>query len=125
MSKKFVRSTKGVRDIEKISQNFIEENDIVSTIDGSVYIATKDGFIELGGSGLDTVKTDITTLKSENTKLKNRVTTLETENTNLKSSVTTLETENTNLKSSVTTLETDYQTLSDRVTALETPAPTE
>ena len=125
MSKKFVRSTKDVRDIEKISQNFIEENDIVSTTDGSVYIATKDGFLELGGSGLDTVKTDITTLKSENTKLKNRVTTLETENTNLKSSVTTLETENTNLKSSVTTLETDYQTLSDRVTALETPAPTE
>ena len=139
MSKKFVRSTKDVRDIEKISQNFIEENDIVSTTDGSVYIATKDGFLELGGSGLDTVKTDITTLKSENTKLKNRVTTLETENTNLKSSVETLETENTNLKSSVetletentnlkssvTTLETDYQTLSDRVTALETPAPTE
>ena len=125
MSKKFVRSTKDVRDIEKISQNFIEENDIVSTTDGEVYIATKDGFLELGGSGLDTVKTDITTLKSENTKLKNRVTTLETENTNLKSSVETLETENTNLKSSVTTLETDYQTLSDRVTALETPAPTE
>ena len=97
MSKKFVRSTKDVRDIEKISQNFIEENDIVSTTDGSVYIATKTGFMELGGSGLDTVKTDITTLKSENTKLKNRV----------------------------TTLETDYQTLSDRVTALETPAPTE
>ena len=111
MSKKFVRSTKNVRDIENISQNFIEENDIVSTIDGSVYIATKTGFMELGGSGLDTVKTDITTLKSENTKLKNRV--------------TTLETENTNLKSSVTTLETDYQTLSDRVNALETPAPTE
>ena len=125
MSKKFVRSTKDVRDIEKISQNFIEENDIVSTTDGSVYIATKTGFMELGGSGLDTVKTDITTLKSENTKLKNRVTTLETESTNLKSSVETLETENTNLKSSVETLETDYQTLSDRVTALETPAPTE
>ena len=97
MSKKFVRSTKDVRDIEKISQNFIEENDIVSTTDGSVYIATKTGFMELGGSGLDTVKTDITTLKSENTKLKNRV----------------------------TTLETDYQTLSDRVNALETPTPPE
>ena len=111
MAKKFVRSLKDVKDIQQLSKNIIEENDIVSTTDGSVYIATKDGFLELGGSGLDTVKTDITTLKSENTKLKNRV--------------TTLETENTNLKSSVTTLETDYQTLSDRVTALETPAPTE
>lgn len=75
MSKKFVRSTKDVRDIENISQNFIEENDIVSTIDGSVYIATKDGFLELGGSGL---KQEITNLKSEITKLKNRVTALET-----------------------------------------------
>ena len=111
MSKKFVRSVKNVTDIEQFSKNLLEENDIISTQDGEVYITTKDGFLELGGSGLDTVKTDITTLKSENTKLKNRV--------------TTLETENTNLKSSVTTLETDYQTLSDRVTALETPAPTE
>lgn len=97
MSKKFVRSTKNVRDIEKISQNFIEENDIVSTTDGSVYIATKDGFLELGGSGLDTVKTDITTLKSENTKLKNRVTELETKSG-------------------------DFET---RIKALETPTPTE
>ena len=111
MAKKFVRSLKDVKDIQQLSKNIIEENDIVSTEDGSVYIVTKTDFIELGGSGLDTVKTDITTLKSENTKLKNRV--------------TTLETENTNLKSSVTTLETDYQTLSDRVTALETPSPTE
>lgn len=118
MSKKFVRSTKDVRDIENISQNFIEENDIVSTTDGSVYIATKDGFLELGGSGNDDLKQEITNLKSENTKLKNRVTTLET-------NYQTLETNYQTLSDSVTKLETDYQTLSDRVTALETPAPTE
>lgn len=98
MSKKIVRSTKDVTDIEKFSKNVLEENDIVSTQDGKVYIATKTGFMELGGSFDDTsLKQEITNLKTENTKLKNRV----------------------------TTLETDYQTLSDRVTALETPAPTE
>lgn len=97
MSKKFVRSTKDVSNIDKLSQNLIEENDIVSTTDGSVYIATKTGFMELGGSGLDTVKTDITTLKSENTKLKNRVTELETKSE-------------------------DFET---RIKALETPTPTE
>lgn len=98
MSKKFVRSTKDVKDINKISENFIEENDIISTTDGKVYIATKTGFTELGGSDdIDSLKQEITNLKSENTKLKNRV----------------------------TTLETDYKTLSDRVTVLETPAPTE
>lgn len=98
MSKKFVRSTKDVKDIEKFSKNLLEENDIVSTQEGQVYIVTKTGFIELGSSFDDTsLKQEITNLKSENTKLKNRV----------------------------TTLETDYQTLSDRVTALETPAPNE
>ena len=112
MSKKFVRSVKNVTDIVQFSKNVLEENDIISTQDGKVYVVSKNGFVELGGSFDDTsLKQEITNLKSENTKVKNRV--------------TTLETENTNLKSSVETLETDYQTLSDRVTALETPAPTE
>ena len=98
MSKKFVRSVKNVTDIEQFSKNVLEENDIVSTQDGKVYVVSKNGFVELGGSFDETsLKQEITNLKSENTKLKNRV----------------------------TTLETDYQTLSDRVTALETPAPTE
>lgn len=112
MSKKFVRSVKNVTDIEQFSKNVLEENDIISTQEGKVYVVSKNGFVELGGSFDDTsLKQEIKNLKSENTKVKNRV--------------ETLETENTNLKSSVETLETDYQTLSDRVTALETPAPTE
>ena len=112
MSKKFVRSVKDVTDIEQFSKNILEENDIVSTLDGKVYVVSKNGFVELGGSFDDTsLKQEITTLKSENTKVKKRV--------------ETLETENTNLKSSVETLETDYQTLSDRVNALETAEPTE
>ena len=111
MSKKFVRSVKNVTDIDQFSKNVLEENDIVSTQDGKVYVVSKNGFVELGGSGNDNLKQEITTLKSENTKVKNRV--------------ETLETENKNLKSSVETLETDYQTLSDRVTSLETTEPTE
>lgn len=112
MSKKFVRSVKNVTDIEQFSKNVLEENDIISTQDGKVYVVSKNGFVELGGSFDDTsLKQEITKLKTENTKVKKRV--------------ETLETENTNLKSSVETLETDYQTLSDRVTALETPEPTE
>ena len=98
MSKKFVRSVKNVTDIDQFSKNVLEENDIISTQDGKVYVVSKNGFVELGGSFDETsLKQEITNLKSENTKLKNRV----------------------------TTLETDYQTLSERVIALETPAPTE
>ena len=82
MSKKFVRSVKDVTDIEKFSKNVLEENDIVSTKDGKVYIVTKTGFIELGSSFDDTsLKQEITSLKSEITKLKNRVTALETPST--------------------------------------------
>lgn len=98
MSKKFVRSVKNVTNIDQFSKNVLEENDIVSTQDGKVYVVSKNGFVELGGSFDETsLKQEITNLKSENTKLKNRV----------------------------TTLETDYQTLSDRVTSLETTEPTE
>ena len=78
MAKKFVRSLKDVKDIQQLSKNIIEENDIVSTEEGKVYIVTKTDFIEIGGSGNDDLKKEITTLKSEMTKLKNRVTVLET-----------------------------------------------
>ena len=78
MSKKFVRSVKNVTDIDLFSKNVLEENDIVSTQDGKVYVVSKNGFVELGGSGNDDLKQEITNLKSEMTKLKNRVKALET-----------------------------------------------
>ena len=80
MSKKFVRSVKNVTDIEQFSKNVLEENDIISTQDGKVYVVSKNGFVELGGGGFDdtSLKQEITTLKSEMTKLKNRVKALET-----------------------------------------------
>lgn len=74
MSKKFVRSIKDVNDVSKVSKSLIEENDIISTVDGKVYIVTKTGFIEVI-AGVD--KQEITNLKSEIKKLKNRVETLE------------------------------------------------
>ena len=132
MSKKIVRSVKNVTNIDQFSKNVLEENDIVSTQDGKVYVVSKNGFVELGGSGNDNLKQEITTLKSENTKVKNRVETLETENTNLKSSVETLETDVSTNKSDVDTLKTNVSTLQgqatdfeNRIKALETPTPEE
>ena len=79
---KFTRNTKDVKDITKLSQNVLEENDIVSTVDGKVYIKRKSDYIEVGGSGasedVEQLKTDITNLKSSNTKLTNRIKALET-----------------------------------------------
>lgn len=78
MSKKFVRSVKNVTNIEQFSKNVLEENDIVSTQDGKVYVVSKNGFVELGGVDDTSLKQEITNLKSEMTKLKNRVKALET-----------------------------------------------
>ena len=113
MSKKFVRSLKDVKDIQQLSKNIIEENDIVSTEEGKVYIVTKTDFIEIGGSGVDIAD------------LKSSVATLETDVSTNQSDIKKLKTDVSTNQSDVGTLKTDYQTLSDRVTALETPAPTE
>ena len=49
MASKFVRSVKDVYNIEKFNDNLVDVNDIVSTIDGDVYLYTKNGFIQLQG----------------------------------------------------------------------------
>lgn len=105
MAEKFVRSTKGVRDIDTLSTNLIEVTDVVSTEDGKLYMKSETEFVEIGGSSnegeLEQVKTDVTSLKSENTKLKNRVTELETK---------------------ATELETKSADFESRIKALENPA---
>lgn len=83
MAEKFVRSTRGVTDINKLSTNLIEETDIVSTEDGKVFIKGKYGYIEIVASDNKTeqdvaqIKKDITSIKSEQTKIKNRLDKLE------------------------------------------------
>lgn len=49
MASKFVRSVKDLYNIEKFNDNLVDVNDIVSTIDGDVYLYTKNGFIQLQG----------------------------------------------------------------------------
>lgn len=47
MASKFVRSVKDIYHLENFNTNLVDENDILSTIDGDVYIYTKDGFLHL------------------------------------------------------------------------------
>lgn len=103
MAEKFVRSTRGVRDINQLSTNLIEETDIVSTDDGKLFIKGKNAYIEVGGSGTD-YEEKITNLQSEITKLKSL---------------------NTNLTNKVDELETLASSNRDRITELETPSTTE
>lgn len=47
MASKFVRSVKDIYHLEKFNTNLVDENDILSTVDGDVYIYTKNGFLHL------------------------------------------------------------------------------
>lgn len=47
MASKFVRSVKDIYQLEQFNTNLVDENDILSTVDGDVYIYTKDGFLHL------------------------------------------------------------------------------
>ena len=141
MAKKFVRSLKDVKDIQQLSKNIIEENDIVSTEDGKVYIVTKTDFIEIGGSGVDiadlkssvaTLETDVSTNQSDIKKLKTDVSTNQSDVGTLKTDVSALQTDVSTNQSDVGTLKTDVSTLQDqatdfenRIKALETPTPEE
>ena len=47
MASKFVRSVKDIYNLQNFNTNLVDENDILSTIDGDVYIYTKNGFLHL------------------------------------------------------------------------------
>lgn len=47
MASKFVRSVKDIYNLQNFNTNLLDENDICSTVDGDVYIYTKDGFLHL------------------------------------------------------------------------------
>lgn len=47
MASKFVRSVKDIYNLENFNTNLLDENDICSTVDGDVYIYTKNGFLHL------------------------------------------------------------------------------
>ena len=134
MAKKFVRSLKDVKDIQQLSKNIIEENDIVSTEEGKVYIVTKTDFIEIGGSGVDiaelkssvaTLKTDVSTNQSDIKKLKTDVSTNQSDVGTLKTDVSTNQSDVGTLKTDVSTLQGQAIDFENRIKALETPTPEE
>ena len=47
VASKFVRGVKDIYHLEKFNTNLVDENDILSTVDGDVYIYTKNGFLHL------------------------------------------------------------------------------
>ena len=118
MANKIVRSIREVKDVNKLAQHVTTENDLVSTTEGTVYIVTKNGYEQITGG---VTGSEITSLKSENTKLKNRVTELETTNSEQDTKIESLETSNSEQDTKITALETSNTDLISRIEALETP----
>ena len=108
MSGRIVRTITKAKDVTKLADHATSDNDIISDIDGNIYL--KQGvknYIKLSTSNdTESLQSEITSLKSESTKLKKRVTDLETANTDLVSRVEALETIN------VTGVTLDKSTLS-------------
>lgn len=93
MSGRIVRTITKVKDVNKLSDHTANDNDIITDLEGNVYLKNGvNNYIKLGLSGdSESLQSEITSLKSENTKLKKRVTDLETSNDDLITRVEALE----------------------------------
>lgn len=93
MSGRIVRTITKAKDVTKLADHATSDNDIISDIDGNIYLKQgSKNYVQLALSeDNNNLQTEIKSLKSENTKLKKRVSDLETSNTDLISRVEALE----------------------------------
>lgn len=93
MSGRIVRTITKVKDVNKLSDHTVNDNDIITDLEGNVYLKNGvNNYIKLGlSTDSESLQSEITSLKSENKKIKNRVTELETSNTDLIKRVEALE----------------------------------
>lgn len=67
MASKFVRSIRAVKNLNILSDNVTDENDLVSDLEGNVFIRTINGFVNITHSipqeVIDTIKNDIVNIK--------------------------------------------------------------
>ena len=115
MSGRIVRTITKAKDVTKLADHVTSDNDIISDIDGNIYLKQgSKNYVQLALSNdTESLQSEITSLKSENTKLKKRVTDLETANSEQATKISDLETTNSEQA-------TKISDLISRVEALET-----
>lgn len=92
MSGRIVRTITKVKDVNKLADHVTSDNDIITDVSGNVYLKNgSNNYIKLSTGDTESLQSDITSLKSENKKLKKRVTDLETSNDDLITRVEALE----------------------------------
>lgn len=127
MSGRIVRTITKAKDVTKLADHATSDNDIISDIDGNIYLKQgSKNYIQLALSeDNNSLQSEVTSLKSENTKLKKRVTDLETTNSEQTTKISNLETTNNEQATKISDLETANTDLTSRIEALEnadTPA---
>lgn len=93
MSGRMVRTITKAKDVKKLADHVTSDNDIISDIDGNIFLKQgSKNYVQLALSE-DSVslQSEISSFKSENTKLKKRIEALETSNKDLISRVEALE----------------------------------
>lgn len=107
MSGRIVRTITKAKDVTKLADHATSDNDIISDIDGNIYLKQgSKNYVQLALSeDNNSLQSEITSLKSENTKLKKRVSDLETSNSEQATKISDLETANTDLTSRIEALE--------------------
>jgi|SRR5699024_4873981 len=121
MSGRIVRTITNVKDVNKLADHVTSDNDIITDIDGNIYLKQgSKNYVELALSkDIAKLQGEITSLKSENTKIKNRVTDLETTNSEQATKISDLETSNKEQETKINDLETSNKDILERLEALE------
>lgn len=93
MSGRIVRTITKAKDVTKLSDHVTSDNDIISDIDGNIYLKQgSKNYVQLAlNEDNNSLQREISSFKSENTKLKKRIEALETSNKDLISRVEALE----------------------------------
>lgn len=83
MSGRMVRTITKVKDVNKLADHVTSDNDIITDLEGNVYLKNGvNNYIKLGlSTDSESLQSEIKSLKSENKKLKKRVETLEKSDT--------------------------------------------
>ena len=123
MASEFVRKVKDIRNIDILSPNITTENDLISTIDGEVYVATNKGYRKITGvetKEIKQLKTDVSNLKIQSdTNTLNISGNTDDIDTNT-SEIETLKTSTDNNTSEIETLNTSTDNNSSEIETLKT-----
>ena len=124
MASEFVRKVKGIRNIDILSPNITTENDLISTIDGEVYVATNKGYKKITGSeteqDIQVLEKDVKNLKSSTGNNTSEIETLKTDTNNNTSEIETLKTSTDNNTSKIKTLNTSTDNNASKIRTLTT-----